>query len=152
MEKIKIYIKSILLPVILGAIVGIFISEDVEMYKMLEKPPLSPPAILFPIVWTILYTLMGISHGILNSKNLSTKETDFIYYAQLIVNLLWPIIFFTLNWQLFAFFWIVFLDILIIIMISTFYAKDKTAGLLQIPYLIWTLFATYLNLSIYILN
>ena len=67
-EDIKIYTKSILIPVIIGSLVGLIISNSID-YNMLEKPPLSPPSILFPIVWTILYTLMGISYGILKQKN-----------------------------------------------------------------------------------
>ena len=151
MSKIKIYVKSILIPVIIGGIVGIIISNSID-YNTLQKPFLAPPSIAFPIVWTILYILMGISYGILEVKNLNTPEINIIYYFQLFVNALWSIFFFTLEWRLFAFLWIILLDILVIIMIIKFYQKNKTAGLLQIPYLLWVLFATYLNLAIYLLN
>lgn len=150
-EDIKIYTKSILIPVIIGSLVGLIISNSID-YNMLEKPPLSPPSILFPIVWTILYTLMGISYGILKQKKLVDSEIKYIYYLQLFVNATWSIIFFTLKLRLFSFIWILLLDMLVIIMIKCFYEKNKTAGLLQIPYLLWTLFATYLNLTIYVLN
>lgn len=161
-NKIKIYIKSILIPVIVGGIVGLLISKFID-YNTIHKPSLSPPSIAFPIAWTILYILMGISYGILKNqyinnlsilnnkegKLLSTKQ---LYYVQLAVNTLWSIIFFIFKWRLFAFIWILILIILVILMIIDFYKKNKLAGLLQIPYLLWLIFAAYLNLGVYILN
>lgn len=151
MSKAKVYIKSILIPVIIGGIVGLIISPAID-YNSLTKPFLSPPSIVFPIVWTILYIIMGISYGILESNKLTNKEISLIYYAQLAFNALWSIFFFLLKWRLFAFIWIIILAILIIIMIVKFYRENKIAGLIQIPYLIWVLFASYLNIAIYILN
>ncbi len=151
MSKLKNYALSIIIPLALGGIVGFLISGSMN-YDTLNQPPLSPPSILFPIVWTILYALMGISFGILRDKGLADPDVKLIYYAQLIVNLLWPIAFFVLEWRLFAFIWILILDALVAIMIITFYRRDKTAALLQLPYLIWVLFASYLNLGVYILN
>ena len=151
MLKFKVFAKSILTPVIVGGIVGLFISGSID-YNSLQKPVLSPPSILFPIMWTILYILMGISYGILKSNNLTDTKINSIYYLQLFVNSMWSIIFFTLKFRLFAFIWIIILDILVIIMIIKFYNKNKLSGLLQIPYLLWILFASYLNLSIYLLN
>lgn len=151
MEKLKIYAKSILIPVIIGGIVGILISNYID-YDSLIKPFLAPPSIVFPIMWTILYILMGISYGILKSKNLLNSEIKWIYYLQLFVNAMWPIIFFIWKWRFFAFLWIILLDVLVIILVIKFYQKNKISGLLQIPYLLWTLFASYLNLSIYLLN
>ena len=149
--KAKTYIKSILVPVIIGGVIGLVTSNAID-YNSLEKPILSPPGILFPIVWTILYILMGISYGILKSNNLVDEKVRRIYYLQLFFNALWSVIFFVLKWRLFSFIWIILLDILVIVMIYRFYKKNKVSGLLQIPYLIWVLFATYLNLSIYLLN
>ena len=151
MEKLKIYAKSILIPVIIGGIVGILISNYID-YDSLIKPFLAPPSIVFPIMWTILYILMGISYGILKSKNLLNSEIKWIYYLQLFVNAMWSIIFFIWKWRFFAFLWIILIDVLVIILIIKFYQKNKISGLLQIPYLLWTLFASYLNLSIYLLN
>ncbi len=151
MKKWKIFAKSILIPVVIGGVVGLIISGSMD-YESLQKPPLSPPGIIFPIVWTILYVLMGISYGILESKNLSDEKINLIYYLQLFVNALWSIFFFVLKWRFFSFIWIILLLVLIIIMIVKFYKKDKLSGILQIPYLLWTLFATYLNLSIYLMN
>ena len=151
MNKIKTYFISILIPVLVGIVVSFIISPFMD-YGSLEKPFLSPPSILFPIVWTILYVLMGVSYGILKSNHLEDKEIDFIYYLQLIFNALWSIVFFVFKWRLFAFLWILILDILVIQMIRLFYNKNKLSGLLQMPYLLWILFATYLNLAIYLLN
>ena len=151
MNKAWTYVKSILVPVILGGIVGFIISGFID-YNSLQKPPFAPPSILFPIIWTTLYILMGVSYGRLKSKELTDEKIDMIYYLQLVINLLWPIFFFVLKWRLFAFFWILLLDATVIIMIMRFYKKDKIAGLLQIPYILWSLFATYLNLGVYLLN
>lgn len=151
MSNFKIYLKSILIPVIVGAIVGFLISGQID-YNSLNQPPLAPPSIVFPIVWSILYVLMGVSYGILESNSLIDSDINFIYYLQLFVNALWSIFFFVFKWRFFAFLWILLLLILVIIMIIKFYRKNKLAGLLQIPYLLWVAFATYLNFGIYILN
>ena len=151
MNKTMIYIKAILLPVLIGALVGIITSGSMD-YNMLQKPPFAPPGAVFPIVWTILYILMGISYGILKSNNQTDEEIDWIYYIQLAINALWSIIFFNFKWRLFAFVWIVLLAVAVISMIRKFYNKNKISGLLQIPYILWVIFAAYLNLGFYILN
>ena len=151
MNKIWIYIKSILIPVVVGVIVGFITSKFID-YETLIKPVLSPPGIVFPIVWTILYILMGVSYGILKSNNKIDSKIDFIYYLQLGVNALWSIFFFVFKWRLFSVAWIILLAALVIYMIKIFYEKHKLSGLLQLPYIIWILFATYLNIGIYILN
>ena len=83
MTNFKIYLKSILIPVIVGGVVGIIISGQID-YNNLQKPPFSPPSILFPIVWTILYILMGVSYGILKVRKLNDEEINFIYYLQIL--------------------------------------------------------------------
>lgn len=151
MNKVLIYIKSILVPLLIGVIVG-FITSSYMDNSMLVQPKFAPPAILFPIVWTILYTLMGVSYGILKTNSLTDDKINTIYYSQLFVNALWSFFFFVFEWRLFAFFWILLLIALVILMIIEFYKKNKVAGLLQIPYLLWIIFASFLNLSIYLLN
>lgn len=151
MNKIGIYVKSILIPVLVGGMVGFITSNSID-YETLKQPFLAPPSWVFPVVWTILYILMGVSYGILKSNNQTSQEVDFIYYLQLAVNALWSIFFFVFKWRLFSFFWIILLAVLVISMIKTFYDKNKTAGLLQIPYIVWIVFAAYLNLGVYILN
>ncbi len=150
-NKVKTYAFSIIVPLALGALVGLLTSGSMD-YQMLKQPPLAPPSILFPIAWSLLYFLMGVSDGILKTKGLRDSNLSALYYAQLAVNLLWPVAFFVLKWRLFAFFWILLLDALVIAMTVGFYRRDKTAGLLQIPYVAWVLFASYLNLGIVILN
>lgn len=151
MSIFKIYLKSILIPVIVGGVIGFLISSFMD-YSSLQKPFLSPPSIVFPIVWSILYVLMGISYGILKQNSQTDIKTDIIYYLQLFANALWSIFFFIFKWRLFSFIWIILLAILVLWMIINFYSKNKIAGILQIPYLLWILFASYLNLFIYLLN
>lgn len=151
MSNFKTYLKSIIIPLLLGGLVGL-ITGKMMNYGSLIKPPLAPPGIVFPIVWSILYILMGVSYAHLLTTNTNTEETKTSYYFQLFVNLLWPIIFFILKWRLIAFIWIILLLLLVINMIYQFYQANKTAGLIQIPYLVWVIFATYLNLFFYLLN
>ncbi len=148
----KELITSILIPVVLGGIVG-FLTSGSSSYKDMIRPSFAPPGILFPIVWTILYTLMGISIYIINQSNNTFKgDAKFIYYLQLGVNLLWSFFFFTFKWYLASAIWIVLLILLVITMIKRFYNISKLSAYLQIPYLLWLVFALILNISIYILN
>ena len=150
-NRIWIYAKSILIPVAVGSIVWRIMSSFID-YEVLKSPFLAPPSIAFPIVWTILYILMWVSFGILEDKKLMNKNLSILYYVQLWVNVLWSIFFFVLKWRLFSFIWIILLDILVIWMVIRMYKKDKATGLLQIPYILWILFATYLTLAFYLLN
>ena len=140
-----------LLPIVGGALVGLIISGYMN-YGDMVKPPLSPPSYIFPIVWTILYILMGISYFIATKDKENDKDLNQIYLLQLFVNLFWPIIFFALKMYFTAFFWIILLIILVIIMIKELLKNNKISGYLQIPYFIWLLFATYLNIGIFLLN
>lgn len=151
MSNFKIYLKAILIPLIIGGIVGWIISGFID-YNSLVQPPLAPPSILFPIMWSILYVLMGVSYGILDSNSLVDSSINSIYYWQLFVNALWSIFFFVLKWRFFSFLWILLLLVLVIIMTIKFHKKNKVAGFLQIPYILWVSFATYLNFAIYLLN
>ena len=140
-----------LLPIVGGVLVGLIISGYMN-YGDIIKPPLSPPSYIFPIVWTILYILMGISYFIATKDNGNDKELNQIYILQLLVNFFWPIIFFVLKMYFTAFFWIILLLILVIYMIKELLKNNKISGYLQIPYFIWLLFATYLNIGIFLLN
>lgn len=150
-DKVKIYAVSIIIPLALGALVG-FITSRFMDYDTLVKPPFAPPSILFPIAWSILYLLMGISYGMLKVDGIAEGSATVLYFVQLSVNLLWPVAFFVFKWRLFAFIWILLLDALVIAMTVSFYRRKKSAGILQIPYILWVLFATYLNLGIVLLN
>lgn len=150
--KIKQIIKNILivlLPLLGGIIVSLL--TDSKSYKVLNKPLLSPPSIVFPIAWTILYLLMGISLLISLKEN---KESDVIksFVLQLIFNYLWPILFFTLKMYTFSIVVLLILIVLVINMIINLYKSKKIAGILQFPYFIWLLFALYLNIGVAILN
>lgn len=151
MKNKWILAKNILLPVFLGGIIGIFISGSMD-YNTLKQPPLSPPGFLFGIVWTILYLLMGIAYGILVYQGKSDETVSKIYWTQLIVNLIWAILFFVFKLRLLSILWIILLLILVINMILKFYKKDKMIAYTQIPYVVWLLFATYLNIGVYVLN
>lgn len=151
MKKVFLWIKNIVIPLAVGGIVGFIISKFID-YDTLNQPPLAPPGILFPIVWSILYFLMGVSYSILETNSLTDRKVDTIYYWQLIVNALWSIIFFVLKWRFVAILWILLLLALVVYMIIVFYNKKKIAGLLQLPYLLWVIFATYLNIGVYLLN
>ena len=151
MNKFFTYSKSILVPLIVGGVVG-FITSKYMNLDTLNKPFLTPPSIVFPIAWGILYVLMGISYGILKDKGLTDKKIDIVYYVQLVINALWSIFFFVLKWRLFAFIWILLLLASVIKMTVEFYKRNKISGLLQIPYILWIVFASYLNLALYLLN
>lgn len=154
-QKWKNYVFWIALTEAVGLVAGLITREATEIYKTtIEKPPLSPPAILFPIVWAVLYALMGVSAArvSLEPKSKNTKNALYIYGAQLAFNFFWSIIFFNFQAFGFAFFWLVALWALILIMILKFRKIDELAGNLQIPYLVWVTFAGYLNLGVWLLN
>ena len=142
----------IIVPLFLGSIVG-FLTSSSNNYNEFIQPKFAPPSILFPIIWTILYILMGISSYIIaESNNYDKNNSLVVYWTQLIVNLLWSFIFFTFKLYFFAFLWIILLILLVVLMIKRFYSISKISAYIQIPYLIWLIFAAILNLSIYILN
>ncbi|PNV62835.1 tryptophan-rich sensory protein [Clostridium sp. chh4-2] len=145
-------IISILIPLAIGSISAL-LSGNMSSYSMLVKPTLSPPGFVFPIVWTILYILMGISSYIVYSSNSPNKSKALLLYSvQLFFNFCWSIIFFRIELYFFALIWIIALVLIIIIMIKQFRIVSPRAAYLQIPYLIWCIFAVYLNFAIFILN
>lgn len=150
MEKIK-KIFYIFLPLVLGIAVSFIIKDNID-YEYLLHPMFAPPAIIFPIVWTILYLLMGISFYIYKINSDDDKNINSIYYTQLFFNLMWSIIFFNLKFRFIGTIWIITLDFLVIYLIRLFFSKNKISAYLNIPYLIWLLFASYLTFSIYLLN
>lgn len=148
-EKIKKFLP-IFIPLIGGAIVGFLISSHID-YDTLTKPPLSPPALIFPIAWSIIYLLLGIGYYLVLKVN-PNYDNKRLYYISLIINYLWSIIFFIFKWRFFSIAWILLLDITVIYLVKSFYKENKISAYLQIPYLVWLAFATYLNIGIYILN
>ncbi len=153
--KIKSLIISLVIPLAVGGLSALVSGGSMESFEALNKPPLSPPGWLFPVVWTILYILMGLASYLVYTANApSYKKTSALafYAIQLFFNFMWSVIFFNLRAYLAAFIWLVLLLILIIITTVKFYNISKTAGLLMLPYIIWVAFAGYLNLAIYLLN
>lgn len=132
-KKLILYIA---IPLLLGGIVGFITSKESMNYNGIVDEW------VFPIVWSILYILMGISSYIVRNN----KELMSIYKVNLVINLLWPIIFFTLNFKVFGFFWILLLILVVGYMIYKFYNKNKISAYLLIPYLLWLIFASILNL------
>lgn len=154
MKKNDIWLKlfRIFLPLVVGVIVSIIIKDSID-YEIIVKPPFAPPSFLFPIAWTIIYLLMGIAYYLFRKNgNENTNKVIIVYYLQLLVNALWSIIFFVFKWRLLAIIWIILLLILVVYLFVSFGKKDKTSAYLLIPYVVWLVFATYLNIGIYLLN
>ena len=154
-RNLKSDIFWISFPLAVGFLSGLLSREGTEIYGLgIDKPPLSPPAFVFPVVWTVLYTLMGIGTALIGrqpfEKNRALALNVFV--TQLIVNFFWSLIFFNAQAYGFAFVWLLVLLTLVILMAVMFFRQNKTAGLLQIPYILWLVFAAYLNYSVWKLN
>ncbi len=162
----KQLIPYILIPLAVGGLAAFLTMDSMETFSSLNQPPLSPPAWLFPVVWTILYILMGIASylalgedimdapaGSISSGEPGTSDAALkVYAAQLVFNFGWSLIFFNLGAYLLAFVWLVILWVLILITMVLFSQRSRTAALLLVPYLLWVSFAGYLNLGIWWLN
>lgn len=154
MKKPK-YFPWILAVEAVGILSGIFSRNGTQQYaQSIRKPPFSPPGILFPIVWTILYALMGIGAARIAAAPDSRERSAAlnVFVIQLTVNFFWSLIFFNAQAFGFAFLWLLLLWILIAVMIFLFYRVDRTSALLQIPYFLWVTFAGYLNYGVWQLN
>lgn len=156
LKKLRPYIVSSAISLGVGLLSALITKGDMAIYEEIVKPPLAPPALLFPIAWIILYVLMGISSARIYIKRRENtgevKDALAVYAMSLIVNFTWSIIFFTLEAFLVAFVWLLLLLALIITTVIRYKPIDKLAAFLQIPYIIWVSFAGYLNLAIFILN
>lgn len=154
-SKWKSYAAWIILAEAAGGLSGWLTREGAKIYEAsVSKPPLSPPGIVFPIVWGILFALMGIGAARVYQSPASGSRSRslVIFLAQLAVNFFWSIIFFNFQTFGFAFFWLLLLWVLIIWMILSFRKVDGFAAWLQIPYLLWVTFAAYLNFGVWMLN
>ncbi len=155
-DSIASYVIAIAIPLGVGLLAAYLTMGSMDIYSKINTPPLSPPAILFPIVWTILYTLMGVSSALVYNQRATAPEyarRGLCYYAMsLIVNFAWSIVFFNARAFGIAFLWLLLLLYLIIRTILCYHRVSKVAAYLQIPYAIWVAFAGYLNLGIIILN
>ena len=152
-KKLKPYIIGISVALGVGLLSSLLTMGNMDIYSQINTPPLSPPAVLFPIVWTILYILMGVSAALVYKSNDLEKTTALTVWAiQLAVNFFWSPIFFNMRAFFFSFIWLVILDILVVVMIVLFHRISPLSAWLQLPYLLWILFATYLNFAIFLLN
>ena len=154
-KKIKPYVISIALALGVGGLSALLTAGNMDLYSEIVRPPLAPPPWLFPVVWTILYILMGISSAMIFTSDASKRDINnslTVYGINLFLNFFWSIIFFNMRAYLFAFIWLVALWVTILLMIIKFVKIKPVAGYLQIPYLLWVTFAGYLTLAIYILN
>lgn len=152
-KKVWTYVISALIPLVVGGLAGLLTMDSMKEFEQLAKPPLSPPGMLFPIAWSILYILMGIGAArVYLGDDPSRQEALFVYALQLFVNFFWTILFFGFEMRLFAFFWLLLLLALAIFMTVQFKKTAKWAAYLQIPYLVWLVFAAHLNLGVYLLN
>ena len=149
------YLRWILLSETVGILSGLLNRSGIARYgQTADKPPLTPPAVLFPIVWTILYALMGISAARVAAAPASRIQNRVlnVFAAQLIVNFFWSLLFFNAQAYGFALVWLLLLWGLVLWMIVLMGKVDKISALLQIPYLLWLTFATYLNYGVWQLN
>ena len=146
------YAVSIAIALAVGGISAIVNTGKMNDPNLIQ-PPLSPPVWLFPIVWTVLFTLMGISASKVYLSDCPGKsDALFIYGTQLVVNFLWTVFYFSFSALALSFFWLLFLIILVVLMVVRFERCVSSGGKLQIPYLLWLCFAAYLNLSVWLLN
>ena len=155
-NKYKVYIISCAIALGVGALSALLTMGNMALFDEVKKPPLSPPGFLFPVVWTILYILMGISAAkIFKLKGVyenEVRESLTYYAASLVVNFAWSIIFFNFGAFLLAFVWLLLLLFLIIKTVVNYHTIDPLSAYLQIPYIIWVTFAGYLTAGIAILN
>ncbi|MBQ5778334.1 MAG: tryptophan-rich sensory protein [Oscillospiraceae bacterium] len=150
-KKVKTYLTFILIPLVVGGLSAFFTRNSMNIFDTVAKPPLAPPAIAFPIVWSILYVLMGIGAARVYLKNPQSDAIP-VFGINLFFNFFWSIIFFNMRAFCFAFVWLLVLLAVVLAMTVKFYRVDKLAGILQIPYVIWLLIAGYLNLFICLAN
>ena len=153
-KKIKVYIISVLIAELIGGLSALFTRSGMDNFENIEKPVLTPPPVVFPIVWGILFLLMGISAAriYLAPPSLSRSHGLIVYAIQLTVNFFWSIFFFNFEAYGFSFLWLLLLIILICVMIYKFFKVNKIAAYLQIPYILWCGFAAYLNYAVWMLN
>ena len=153
-SKLKVYGIFLLITGAVGGLSALLTNMGMDSYKAAEKPALTPPEIVFPIVWSILFILMAISAARiwLTDNSRMRNRSMLLYGLQLCFNFLWSVLFFNFQAYGFSVLWLAVLCVLILLMIIQFYKSDKPAGLLQIPYLLWVSFALYLNFMVWMLN
>lgn len=154
-KKTKQFLICLAVPLLVGGLSALITRGSMKTFETINKPALSPPGWLFPVVWTILFILMGIASYLVlvsGKPQMEINRALVIYGIQLIFNFFWSIFFFNFSLYLFSFIWLVLLWMLILTTTVLFYRISKSAGYLMIPYILWVTFAGYLNFQIYLLN
>lgn len=155
LSRFKTPLICVAIPLLVGGLSALLTRNAMDSYKLLNQPALAPPAEIFPIVWTILFVLMGIASYLVYVSDANPKAITNalrLYGIQLIMNFCWSIVFFNLGWYLFAFIWLLLLWLVILATTWMFYKISKPAGYMMIPYVLWVTFAAYLNFMIWRLN
>lgn len=153
LKKYKYIILNIAISLSVGILSALLTTNSMTLYQSINRPKLAPPGYIFPIVWTILYILMGLASYLIHRSDSQKKETALIiYYFQLFINFLWPIVFFNYQNFLLALAILIVLNILVVILIKLFYQIKPLSAYLLLPYLGWILFALYLNFWIFVRN
>ena len=153
--KWKPLVIALAIPLGVGGLSALLTRKAMDAFSHLNQPPLSPPTWLFPVVWTILFLLMGLASYLVLTSDAPDgmiRRALTVYGIQLGVNFLWSILFFNLKWYLFSFFWLLLLWGLILVTMILFFPIRKPAGWLLVPYVLWVTFAGYLNFGIFLLN
>ena len=151
----KTYLFAILIPLAAGGLSALLTRGSMDIYKDIVSPPLAPPSWLFPVVWTLLYILMGVSSArvYLSDRDKKAREHGLLSYGvSLFMNFLWSVIFFRFRMFLLGALW---LGVMVFFILRTVYyyrKADPPSAKLQIPYILWSSFALYLNIGIYLLN
>ena len=151
--NLKRLLIALAVPLAVGGLSAFASGSFSEQYAVVNKPPLSPPGWIFPVVWTLLYLAMGYaSYLVMTVGGRDAKDALTVYYVQLALNFLWPILFFRFRLYTFAIFELILLIAAVTVMVIRFSHVDERAGYLTLPYLIWLCFALYLNIGVAVLN
>lgn len=153
MIKLKPLLVNLLIPLAVGGASALLTQNFTDLYSTVKQPPFAPPGWVFPVVWTVLYLLMGTAAYLVWMRD-STGRTGalFLYGLQLVFNFVWPLLFFNLQNYALAFFWLCALWLLILLTTIRFFKETRAAGWLMVPYLLWVTFAAYLNAGVWLLN
>ena len=152
-DKYKAIILQVVLALLAGGLASLLGGDTASLYERLTPPPWAPPGWVFPVVWTVLYILMGVAAGLVaRTEDMDRDGALWLYYIQLGLNVLWPLIFFRFEWITVAAVWLALLVVAVLATWRRFRAIHPVAGWLLVPYLLWCLFALYLNVGFAVLN
>lgn len=148
-------ILNLIIPLIIGALAGGLTRGSIAQYNALVLPPFAPPSWVFPVVWLVLYLLMGVANWLVTRAEIpkgEKKHAEILYAVQLVVNFVWPLIFFNTDQYSTAFFWLLLLLALVLVMTAAAAKVNRLAAWLLLPYVLWLLYAGYLNYAVWQLN